>query len=241
LYPEGSAAVSVVQPLLDLQDIDGRIRDLQQEIRDIPQRKAQEQERLNGAREVLARAQAELRNAKLRVNEAELEVQARREKIQALKQNQVSLKTNKEFQIYNLEIARIEGEIESYEARQVAAMDDVIPVKHRVAEAEAKLRNDQSLVDGYVAELDERLAVVQTELTATEAERAESAKQVTPQFILYYERLRTKRWPVVVSLGSDCVCNGCHLVQPPSVGQMVRRNQGIVACQMCGRILYRAQ
>ena len=101
--------MSVVQPLLDLQEIDGRIRDLQQEIRDIPQRKDQELERLNGAREALARAQAEYKNAQLRVNEADLEVKARRDKILALKQNQVSLKTNKEFQIFNLEIAKIEG------------------------------------------------------------------------------------------------------------------------------------
>jgi predicted nucleic acid-binding Zn-ribbon protein len=224
--------------LLDLQEIDGRIRALQQEIRDIPQRKAQEQERLNGARETLVRAQAELKNAQLRVNEAELEINARREKIQSLKQNQVLLKTNKEFQMHNLEIAKIEGDIESYEARQMIAMDDVIPVKHRVAEADAKLKDAQALVDGYVAELDERLAAVQAELTDTEAQRTEAAKKVTPQFMLYYERLRTKRWPVVVGLGPDCVCHGCHLVQPPSVGQMVRRNQGIVACQMCGRILH---
>ena len=233
--------MSVVQPLLDLQEIDGRIRSLQQEIRDIPQRKAQEQERLNGARETLAHAQAELKNAQLRVNEAELEVKARRDKIQAIKQNQVSLKTNKEFQMFNLEIAKIEGEIESFEARQLAAMDDVIPVKHRVAEAESKLKEEQTVVDGYVAELDARLAAVKAELAETETLRAEAAKHVTPQFMLYYERLRTKRWPVVVSLQPDCVCNGCHLVQPPSVGQMVRRNQGIVACQMCGRILYMAQ
>jgi len=231
--------VSVVQPLLDLQEIDGRIRDLQQEIRDIPQRKAQEQERLNGAREALVRAQAEYKNAQLRVSEAELEVKARRDKIQSIKQNQVLLKTNKEFQMYNLEIAKIEGEIDSYEARQLAAMDDMIPVKHRVAEADAKLKEEQSVVDGYVGELDARLAEVQAELAKVEVERAEAAKKVSPQFILYYERLRTKRWPVVVSLQPDCVCNGCHLVQPPSVGQMVRRNQGLVPCQMCGRILYK--
>ena len=233
--------MSVVQPLLDLQEIDGRIRSLQQEIRDIPQRKAQEQERLSGARNALAQAQAELKNAQFKVNEAEQEVKARREKIQSLKQNQVSLKTNKEFQMFNLEIAKIEGEIESYEARQLAAMDDVIPVKHRVAEAEAKLKEDQAVVDGYLAELEVRLNAVKAELAQAETERGEAAKHVTPQFMLYYERLRSKRWPVVVSLQPDCVCNGCHLVQPPSVGQMVARNQGIVPCQMCGRILYKAE
>lgn len=232
--------MSVVQPLLDLQEIDGRIRDLQKEIRDIPQRKAQEQERLNGAREALARAQAEHKSAQLRVNEADLEVKARRDKILAIKQNQVLLKTNKEFQMFNLEIAKIEGEIDSYEARQMAAMDDVIPVKLRVAEADAKLKDEQSVVDGYVAELDARLVSVREALAAAEAERAECATKVTQQFMTHYERLRTKRWPVVVSLQPDYVCNGCHLQQTPSKGQMVRRNQGLVTCDACGRILYSA-
>ncbi len=230
--------MSVVQPLLDLQEIDGRIRELQKEIRDIPQRKAQELERLNGAREALARAQAEHKNAQLRVNEADLEVKARRDKIQAIKQNQVMLKTNKEFQIFNLEIAKIEGEIDSYEARQLAAMDDVIPVKARLAEADAKLKEEQSVVDGYLAELDARLASVREALAAAEAERAEAAKKVEARFMFHYDRLRTKRWPVVVSLQPDCVCNGCHLQQTPSVGQMVRRNQGLVTCADCSRILY---
>ena len=230
--------MSVVQPLLDLQEIDGRIRDLQQEIRDIPQRKAQEQERLTGAKESLERAKAELKSAQLRVNEAELEVKVRREKIQSLKQNQVTLKTNKEFQIFNLEIAKIEGEIDTYEARQLAAMDEVIPVKHRVAEAEAKLKDDQGGVDAYTAELDARLASVKAELAKAEDARAAAAKGVPPHLLLPYERLRTRRWPVVVTLQADGVCKGCNMVQPPSVAQMVRRNQGVVTCGMCSRILY---
>ncbi|MDD4101160.1 MAG: hypothetical protein PHU80_00830 [Kiritimatiellae bacterium] len=233
--------MSVVQPLLGLQEIDNRIRELQREIRDIPQRKDQEQERLKGAREVLERVHSELKNAQLRVNEAELEIQARRDKILALKKNQVLLKTNKEFQIYNLEIAKLDGEIDNHEARQLAAMDDLIPVKSRLAEAEAKLKDDQEIVDGYLSELDERLVSVNEALAVAEAERAEAVKHVDPKALLYYERLRTKRWPVVVNLQHDGVCNGCHLVQPPSVGQMVRRKQGLVPCQMCGRILYNVE
>ncbi len=230
--------MSVVQPLLELQEIDGRIRSLQQEIRDIPQRKAQELERLSGAKEVLERAKAEHKNALVRVSELDLEVKARKEKILSLKQNQVSLKTNKEFQMFNLEIAKIEGDIDSFEARQIAALDDVIPIKHRVAEAEAKLKAEQAVMDVYLTELDVRLAAVQAELAEVEAARVEAAKRVSAPFAQYYERLRSKRWPVVVDLQADGVCNGCHLKQPPSVAQQVRRNQGLVTCQMCGRILY---
>jgi len=37
---EGSASVNVIQPLIDLQDTDGQIRELEREARDIPQRVA---------------------------------------------------------------------------------------------------------------------------------------------------------------------------------------------------------
>jgi predicted nucleic acid-binding Zn-ribbon protein len=97
--------------------------------------------------------------------------------------------------------------------------------------------------------MDERLAAVAEELESAKAERAEKLKAVNnPKFMLYYERLRQKRWPVVVSLTHEGVCDGCHLQQPPSVAQMVDANakrgseggeQAIVACTMCGRILYR--
>jgi predicted nucleic acid-binding Zn-ribbon protein len=140
--------------------------------------------------------------------------------------------------MFNLEIAKIEGDIDSFESRQLVAMDDLIPIKHRVAEAEAKLKEEQSVVDGYVGELEARLEAVKAELARSEAERAEASKGVAPQLLLPYERLRTRRWPVVVNLQADGVCKGCNMVQPPSVAQMVRRNQGVVTCGMCGRILF---
>ena len=54
---------------------------------------------------------------------------------------------------------------------------------------------------------------------------------------------------MVVTLNHDGVCDGCHMKQPPFVGQSVDRNtkimeaggkpSGPVVCTMCGRILYR--
>ena len=49
-----------------------------------------------------------------------------------------------------------------------------------------------------------------------------------PRTLLYYERLRTRRWPAVALLNSDDVCDGCHMKQPPFVGQGVDRNAKIV-------------
>ena len=43
----------------------------------------------------------------------------------------------------------------------------------------------------------------------------------------------------LVTLNHDGVCDGCHMKQPPFVEQLVQHNKDLVACTMCGRILYR--
>ncbi|MCL1919900.1 MAG: C4-type zinc ribbon domain-containing protein [Kiritimatiellaeota bacterium] len=232
--------MSVVKTLLDLQEIDGRIRTLLQEVKDIPQRKELEAARLNDAHAALEQAKHEMKVAQARIVEAELEVKARQNKITTLKQSQSQLKTNKEFQAYNTEIAKIEADIDNYEARLIVAMDDLIPRKQAVADRESKLMEEQAVVDAYSAELDARLAEVTAELETVEAARGDAAKQVQPRALLYYDglRVRGRKWPVVVQLQEDGVCKGCNLRQPPSVVQQARRGQDLTTCQMCGRILY---
>lgn len=229
--------MSIVQPLLALQEIDARIRALQQEAHDIPLRKEQEKTRLRGAEEALAAAQSSLKEAQIRVDEAELEVKDRRDKITRLRQQQLTLKTNREFQAMNLEIATIEGEIDTYEGRQVAALDGLTPARARVAATEKKLQDDKAVVDGYIAELDTRLAAVQAELQQAEEQRRQALKGVPPNFLVRYSRLTDRRWPPVVPLEGNA-CGGCHLTQPPYKLNDVRRNSGLVVCEMCGRILY---
>jgi len=223
--------------LLALQEIDTRIRALQQEARDIPLRKEQEKKRLGGALEALAEAQAAHKGAQARVNEAEVDVKARREKINQLRSQQLTLKTNKEFAAMNLEIATIEGQIEVVESRQVVAMDSVNATRTRVGECDQRLQEEKAVVEGYVKELEARLAVVQAELKQAEAARAEALRAVPPAFATTYSRLMHRRWPPVVELQGNA-CGGCHLTQPPSVAHVVRRNNSLVTCGTCGRILY---
>ena len=238
---EGKDTVNVVQPLIDLQEVDGRIRELEREAKDIPRRKALETARLAGVNAALEIAQSHVTALQRRVKEDEAEAESIRAKVRELKTAQLNIKSNKEMQQSIVQIETLEQEAEAAENRALALQADEMPsLEARVREAQDKVSAERGGVDGFVEELDRRLAEVKAELAQAQAERAVLAAKVTdPKMRLYYERIRTKRWPAVVLLTDDGVCDGCHLVQPPSVAQMVQHNQGLVACTMCGRILYR--
>ena len=232
--------MNVVQQLIELQEVDGRIRELEREAKDIPRRKALESARLAGVNAALEIAKNHVEALRRRVNEDEAEAEQIREKVRGLKTAQLNIKSNKEMQQSIIQIESLEHEAEAAENRALALQGDEMPtLEARVREAQSKVDAEKGGVDGFLAELDNRLAEVKAELEKLAADRAAAAAKVEPRMLLYYERIRTKRWPAVALLNDDGVCDGCHLVQPPSVAQMVQHNQGLVACTMCGRILYR--
>lgn len=230
--------MTVVQPLLAVQEIDERIRALQQEITDIPERKLQEKGRLKSALDALAIAQSSLKIARMNVSAIEGEVANRKERAERLREQQRALKNNRDFQAMSREIARAEEEVEQQEARLIASLDEVGPADRGVAAAEARLKSEEGDINRYIAELERRKAEADSELLKQTALRVEAAKAISsPQARLIYDRLLARRWPVVVPLEGNS-CGGCHLNQPPQTAHSIRRNDAIVTCQTCGRILY---
>ena len=68
--------MSVVQTLIDLQEVDGRIRELELELKDLPRRKALETARLNGVTADLQAAKTNQEKANQRVRELEDDAKA---------------------------------------------------------------------------------------------------------------------------------------------------------------------
>ncbi|MDD5707555.1 MAG: C4-type zinc ribbon domain-containing protein [Kiritimatiellae bacterium] len=226
-----------MEPLLALQELDAQILELQHEIRDIPSRQQHETERLKEAQERLTAAQTELRAFQTRVADFELQVQAVRDRIVKLKQQQMTLKSNKEFRAMEAEINNAMHEAEGLEGQQIMAMDAVVPIKAKVAMNEARVAEERQGNEAFMKELEQRLTQARARLQELETERAAAAVKVNQQQLRVYDRLRKSRRPTIVRL-ADGVCGGCHLEQPPSIRHLVKRDNALVTCQMCGRLLY---
>ena len=238
--------MSFMEPLLALQEIDDQIYELEQEIKDIPARKDAEMAKLNMAKSSLAAAQDDLRSARSNADSLELQAQATQEYAEKLKDRQGDLKSVKSLAAIDNQIANSKSRQEELENEHLQALEALPDAEKRVTDAQAYVDSEAEDIANYIKELDERLDEAKALLTELEGERAEAAKQVFPQHLLIYDRLRKSRRPTVVPL-HDGVCGGCHLMQPPAVAHLVHRmnfvpagdkRASLVACQMCGRLLY---
>ena len=144
--------MTVVESLIELQEVDGRIRELEVELKDLPRRKALEMARLSGVSADLQAAKAGQEYANQRVKGYEADAQALKDKIQQLKTTQAGLKSNKEYQQYSIQIDLVSHDLEATENNQLAAMDDLPSAERRINEAQAKFDAEKGGVDALCAE-----------------------------------------------------------------------------------------
>jgi predicted nucleic acid-binding Zn-ribbon protein len=230
--------VSVIKKLLELQDLDLLMRGIEQELRDIPARKALEEGRLQEHTEALNKAQDELKASHAKVQQLELESESRQVKIRKLRQQQFELKSNKEFKAMDLEIETILGQISNLEDKELVLMDEVEESKVGVDEKSADLKEEAANVALDVAQLDERAAEQAQELEQVQAQRAEAITHVDESWLTHYQRVFDRRGNQVVVPLEGGVCGGCHMTLPPAVMHATHKQDEMVCCEYCGRLLY---
>lgn len=230
--------MSFMDPLLALQDVDTQIYELEQELKDIPRRKAEEMKKLRSEQNSLFSAQNDLRKTESRAADFAFQAKAVSESDDALQKQQGSLTNSRQVEAINVQLAANKAKQDELESKQISAMDAIPEAQSRVEAAKARVDEASAALTSFFEALDQRLEEAKTRLAELHAEREELAKNVRPQYLRIYDRLRIKRRPTVVPLTDNDCCGGCHLAQPPSVRHLIKRDNALVTCEMCGRILY---
>jgi len=233
--------VNIIENLIVLQNHDAVIRDLEQQKKDIPLRKQGELGRLRTDEAGWVAAKERVTDITKAIHAAELEIQAARDQIMKLKTQQLSLKSNQEFAAMAREIHKVEESIKRLEAVIAEYRGQMGSAERKAQEQQAKYEAARAGVEGYLQEMDARLAETEAALAGAVAQRQalRVSLDVTEsrRHLMSYDRLMKHRWPVLAQI-ADGVCSGCHMALPPSKSQAVRKGQEVVTCDFCGRLVY---
>ncbi len=242
--------MSVIDDLKALQELDGIIRELEQQANDIPIRRQQELDKIKLERDDFTRAEEAVQVLKDEVARGESYIAELKETIHKFKLQIPSLKTQAALDAMQSQISKTENDFKDAELSAIETHLKIEPAEQYANECKARYEEAKAEIEDYIAELDSRLADVEERLEAALEKRLEKVTPLdnpaTKRFLLYYNRLKGRRWPVLAKLDEN-VCSGCHMELPPAKQQEVHRYVSmanepakmiIVTCDFCGRIVF---
>jgi predicted nucleic acid-binding Zn-ribbon protein len=227
-----------LESLVVIQDRDLRIIALRKDLAQMPRLVEHARSRLVGDQGAVAKAKEAVQANEVLIKRLELDVQTRRNTVQRLRDQQFQTRKNEEFQALGHEVERYQAEIRKLEDEELVLMEKAEELRRTLSGAEAALRRTQELVDGELAQLDERRKNDEAGIAALTGERETFAAHVEPHLMAAYDRLlKGKQNAVVVAL-SHGQCKGCHMKVTAATVLQAKAEQELTHCENCGRFLY---
>ena len=146
------------------------------------------------------------------------------------------------------QLQSIQAELENLARRQTDLEDVELEIMERVEGARAAVAQLTAGRDelagqreALAATVQEKLAAIAGERTATEAERQAIAADVTPELLALYDKIRGDHGGVGAAPLHRGACQGCRLSLPPTELEEIRSAapDEVLRCEECRRILVR--
>jgi hypothetical protein len=230
--------LSDLKLVIRLQEIDNRLADLAREIATLPKHIAEIEKRLSSHERKLDADHAALSANQKERKKCEGDIQVQDQKISKLKDQMLLAKTNEHYRAFQSEIDFCQNEIRKAEDRILELMGESEPLDKNVKAAEAALKIEKADVEAEKQIARERTAVDRRASQELETERAAIAAQANRAALDRYERVRKARKGIGVAEVIEGRCSACNLTLRLQLFQELKRDDQIMACENCQRILY---
>lgn len=160
---------------------------------------------------------------------------------QKIKKSQVKLmevKTNKEYRA-------MLTEIDELKKGKTGKEDLLLEFLEKMEDGVQKQKELKKSVETQIAEGKRRKATLEQEgrvhkeeLAALNQKRGELTSRVEAALLRQYEFLRDRLKGVAVAEVKEAACRGCHMQIPPQLYNDLHRQDRIIACPSCLRLLY---
>ncbi len=224
--------------LVELQEIDRTIRVLTERKNAFPgtlasldRRRTENKEGLNKSKEALQAAQ---KNKRDRDKDLEIGVQ----KVEKLKARTPDIKTNKEYQALLKEIETVEQENKAIEDDILGLMEKIDAAVASITAAESTVQEEDAAITAEQKGQEAVMAQIEEELKVAEQHRRAAAARCDPSILSQYQKLIATKAGMALAEARGESCSGCYMSIPPQVFVNVKKNESIINCPHCGRILY---
>ena len=227
-----------LERLIALQKLDSAADAARKKMAAEPEHELALDARLEAARQQVAAAKEKVAANKNARAALEKDVAVQQGRLSKFRETAMVVKTNQEFTAVQHEIAFAQTEIKKIEDATLERMMEADELATALKAAETFLAAETKAVDaehktGSAAHIE-----MQAALERIAGERTVLVAGLDKGVLATFERVATKRNGIAVSEARAGVCTICHVRLRPQVFNTVLRNDAILQCDHCNRILY---
>jgi predicted nucleic acid-binding Zn-ribbon protein len=227
-----------LEGIIVLQRLDSAAQAAERRLAEEPERETAFEARLAAAREAVASAREKLAESQTARRTVEKDVALHQGRLSKFREQAMAVKTNQEYHAVQKEIEFAQTEMKSAEDKVLERMLEADDLTAAVKRAEAELASELKNVDAERKAMTAEVAELKSSLERIGTERAAVVRSLNPQVLDTFERVAQRRNGIAVAEARDGICTICHVRLRPQVFNTVRRNDQIVQCDSCNRVLY---
>lgn len=227
-----------LERVIALQKLDTAAHDAQRRLAEEPERAAALDARLEAAKQAVADAKARLAENQAKRREIEKDVAVHQGRLSKFREQAMAVKTNQEYHAIQKEIGFAQTEIKALEDKILELMLEADEQNAAVKRAEKALADDQKAIEADRRAMAAETSELKASLDRLAAERGKIAAAIDPRVLATFERVAKGRNGIAVAEARDAICTICHVRMRPQIFNTVRRNEEIIQCDSCQRILY---
>jgi hypothetical protein len=224
--------------LIRLQELDSTAERLRRRMADLPAAQAALETRLANLTAAVAGVKERIAASQASRRDTEKDLAAVQARLSKYKDQLMEVKTNKEYHAMQTEITAAETLVRREEDRLLERMEEAELFAAELKAAEAALKSGQSELKGSLQQMETDRVTTEQDLEKTGTERAQVAAAVSAGVLALFERVSKHRKGLAMSEARDGLCTQCHVRLRPQVYNELRRNESVMQCESCSRILF---
>lgn len=165
------------------------------------------------------------------------EIDLQNSKLERKRAESKDVNSNDAFRALNKEIDYLEKMIYKEEERVLEILEQGEIKKRELSAVTEKANSEKGALSEEKVELEREMADYETQLKIIEDEKLRILPHLSERIQALYKRiLNAKGDSGVANLVAD-ICQGCYSRMPPQKSHEVRKNNQIITCEVCGKIL----
>jgi predicted nucleic acid-binding Zn-ribbon protein len=223
--------------LMALQRLDKQLRTLYAEQQQLPQRLQPYETRCTATQQSLMHLQEDSARSERQRRALERELDDLQAHLRKTQSKLHEVKTNKEYSAVLAEIDTGKQRIAALEDQVLDLMELTEQHRHNYREQEQRLQEARHELEDQSQRVQHAQQALAERITGEEAKRQQLIGDLDAQLYTMYQRLAMLRDGRAVVYIQDGTCGGCYLKVQPQLISEIRRQDKLLACPHCQRML----